>query len=562
LDSLDVRRYTCLPVALDREHDYDDFRPEEVLPATFESYAVVPPTKLKPFRSLVDSGRVTVDGWEVSLVTFTIPNAESSSESTESSLFGVSLCFHRPSAGEGATFEKIPTEFINEEMEGKSDENPDQWSSPVFFENLEQEGEAGNVVRKIKLSSKDKPAVYEQHFKEEAWVERVMQDEYRDQTNPVLIGISLVSRRNVVFAMRDSLSRLLYDFSRRPGQSLEDAKNSLSCSALVELLGAFSFQDHEGTVLRSILEPYLRFEASPWIDRPFDDQEKLFESHALKLLTDCLPPIPLALLFVATLLEQKIVLSSSRRSVLHAACAGLAALLQPLKWSHLLVPLVPGALATDLIQYPAPFILGVPSEDADNMDLLGSLPRDVTLVDLDVGRVILAPAFGQDNEMVRGTADSEATARALRSQVLYLAQGLGTVFGNSLRPASWCCDSPSLGKMETQDSPGIDRLRESAKSFVLELLEGTASCCFWIEEWTQSYGTAAEPTVLFDEDKFFQIKMDRASKAWKHMFPRASNTGALALNLEDFDLVLESFLRCQSMSMHINSLPKTEMFYY
>jgi hypothetical protein len=46
------------------------------------------------------------------------------------------------------------------------------------------------------------------------------------------------------------------------------------------------------------------------------------------------------------------------------------------------------------------------------MDLLRSLPTDVTLVDLDVERVILAPSFGQNNENGRRSADAEATARA------------------------------------------------------------------------------------------------------------------------------------------------------
>jgi hypothetical protein len=69
----------------------------------------------------------------------------------------------------------------------------------------------------------------------------------------------------------------------------------------------------------------------------------------------------------------------------------------------LLVPLVPSALALDLLQYPAPFILGISSEDPGNMDALRSLPADVTLVDLDVGRVILAPSFAHDDELVHGS---------------------------------------------------------------------------------------------------------------------------------------------------------------
>jgi hypothetical protein len=562
LGSLDVRRYTCLPVALDQEHHYDDFRPEEVLPATFESYAVVPPSKLKPFRSLVDAGRVSVDGWEVSLVTFAMPNGDSGSsgDAMESALYGVSLCFQRPAVEDARQFHapEIPTEICNnEEKEGKQDEKLNEFSSPISFEKVESDGE--KVVRKVKTAT-DLP-VFAGRLKEQSWMQRVVEDEHRDPEQPLVIGISLVSRRNVVFAMRDTLSKLLFDYSRHPGQSLDEKTPSLSCGALIHILGTCSYQDHEGATLKALLAPYLQAGMSSWVDRPIVDQEKAFESHAMKLLTDCLPPIPLALLFVAALLEQKIVLSSSRRSVLHAACSGLISLLRPLKWSHLLVPMVPGALAADLIQYPAPYVLGVPSEDADNMDLLGSLPRDVTLVDLDVGRVILAPNFGQDNEMVRGTSDSDATARALRSQVLYLAQGLGTVFGNSLRPQSWRCDG--VYSVETgSDSEAFQRLRDSAMSFVVELLEGAASCCFWIEEQMQAYVSTSEPTVLFDEDKFFEIKNHRATKAWKHMFPKDSNTGALALNLEDFDLILESFLRCQNLSLHINTLPKTEMFYY
>ncbi|KAG7352004.1 DENN AEX-3 domain containing protein [Nitzschia inconspicua] len=561
LDNLDVRRYTCLPVALGRDHNFDDFRPEEVLPATFESYAVVPPSKLKPFRSLVDADRMSVDGWEISLITFTMPNADSTSSSgdaTESALFGVSLCFQRSSTvvDDGHLGRKIQTEIHFSDP--PSDTGDSCWISPISFENIADSDD--NVIRKIK-STCDAP-IFSRRLREQPWTERVMSEEHRDQSQPIMIGIALVSRRNVVFAMRDTLSRLLFDFSRRPGQSIEDIKDPPSCNALVEVLGAFSYQDHEGAVLKSILEPYIRHGSSPWIDHPIAVQEKAFESHALKLLTDCLPPIPLALLFVTVLLEQKVVFSSSRRSVLHAACSGLAVLLRPLKWSHLFVPLVPGALAGDLIQYPAPFILGVPSEDADNMDLLGSLPRDVTLVDLDVGRVILAPDFGKDNEMVRGTQDADATARALRSQVLYLAQGLGTVFGNSLRPDSWRCDGISAGRRMISDASDLDRLREVVKSFVTELLEGSASCCFWFEDVMQTYGSASEPTVLFDEDKFFQIKHHRATKAWKHLFPRDKNTGTLALNLDDFDLILESFLRCQNLSLHINTLPKTDMFYH
>ena len=93
------------------------------------------------------------------------------------------------------------------------------------------------------------------------------------------------------------------------------------------------------------------------------------------------------------------------------------------------------------------------------------------------------------------------------------------------------------------------------------LLAGVSACCYWIEEAAQTYGTSGEPTVLFDEDKFFEIKNHRANQAHKPLFPQDMQD-ELALGLSDFDLVLESFLRCQSMSSYISSRPKTDMVYF
>ena len=55
IEDSDIRRYACLPVALDRE---SDFSFGDNLPPTFESYAVVPPIKKKPFGQLVDASRI------------------------------------------------------------------------------------------------------------------------------------------------------------------------------------------------------------------------------------------------------------------------------------------------------------------------------------------------------------------------------------------------------------------------------------------------------------------------------------------------------------------------
>ena len=82
--------------------------------------------------------------------------------------------------------------------------------------------------------------------------------------------------------------------------------------------------------------------------------------------------------------------------MLTAASFGMMQLMKPLKWSHLQVPLVPVSMMNELIHYPAPFVLGCPTDEKESVSILNALPSDVTLIDLDVGRVILASDFTND----------------------------------------------------------------------------------------------------------------------------------------------------------------------
>ena len=95
---------------------------------------------------------------------------------------------------------------------------------------------------------------------------------------------------------------------------------------------------------------------------------------------------------------------------------------------------------------------------------------------------------------------------------------------------------------------------------------GVSSCCYWIEEPTQAFGAVSEPaTVLFDEDRFFEIKHSRTESDFKPLFSFSEATESqhdLALRLDDFSLIIQSFLRCQSMSSYISSRPKQDMVYY
>ena len=233
--------------------------------------------------------------------------------------------------------------------------------------------------------------------------------------------------------------------------------------------------------------------------------------------------------------------------------------------------LVPSTLARDLLEYPAPFIIGLSADDEGNLELLNSLPDDVTLVDLDVGRVILAPtiAFGEDPSTSEFSLNPRSKSIALRSQILYLAQGLGVVFGSRLRRQAWCGDSP-LTRVPTPGEMALTAsfvdLQAICASFLTELVAGTEACCHWIEECRSAdaleMDTDVERTVLFDEDRFFQIKNLRAMRKFEPLFADSPGVGELALSLDDFDLVLECFLRCQSMSSYISSRPKTAIAFF
>ena len=152
--------------------------------------------------------------------------------------------------------------------------------------------------------------------------------------------------------------------------------------------------------------------------------------------------------------------------------------MKPLKWSHLQVPLVPVSMMNELIHYPAPFVLGCPTDEKESVSILNALPSDVTLIDLDVGRVILASDFANDASKSANEGSDDVIAGALRSQILFLAESLGGAFGVAIYQNSWCADSPHQAMSKNIASHpvgGADIFSEVLKissSFVTEFLSG------------------------------------------------------------------------------------------
>jgi hypothetical protein len=105
-------------------------------------------------------------------------------------------------------------------------------------------------------------------------------------------------------------------------------------------------------------------------------------------------------------------------------------------------------------------------------------------------------------------------------------------------------------------------LQKLCRAFMSELVAGTECCCHWVEEHCIDATDAEfepEPAVIFDEDRFFQIKNLRASGKFCYLFKENAEASEFALSLENFDLILECFLRCQCMSSYISSRPKSSM---
>lgn len=106
--------------------------------------------------------------------------------------------------------------------------------------------------------------------------------------------------------------------------------------------------------------------------------------HSIRLLFDTLDIATVLLVFTAALFESRILFISSYRSVLMKASESLRALMYPLLWPHVYVPVLP----TRMLQYlecPTPFIFGVEKSALDDATMSELLAEDMLIVDLDKG---------------------------------------------------------------------------------------------------------------------------------------------------------------------------------
>lgn len=513
----------------------------EELPATLEDYAAFNPGLFMK-RAMRNSQRVCTsdDGWEVYLSNFTVPNG--SVDHPTNCLYGVSLVLHR-SRSPAIVHEGNDPEELAAPQENST-------SSPMF-QAIAVEGAERyltfDIVHKVDQIFKEAPSPSRRH-RRGPWSKDFFE-------GGKTVGISLIANSNVIPAMRQSLS----DFFK--GLSSWE-QNGACVAGLADLLGSFSSPSSAESAmdLPTVLRPYIESGSKEWIHRPMSEQAALFEDQCICHILECLSPTAFCLAFLTVLLEQKVVFVSSRRSTLLSATTAFSKLLAPLEWPHLTVPIVPSNLAVDLIQYPAPFLIGLCSKEKDNQDIF-NFPKDVTVIELDLGRVMLGDNYAS-------SGDSKGASAELRLQVIYLAEELGACLGSILSPEVWRCEDPFyVCNNDEKEKSAVNvsgTVRTLCQEFITELTEGVDSCCMWIEEGDSDMNQ--EGIVLFDEDRFFHLKDLRSKKRNASLLAgelsSSEVTSKFAIGLDDFDLILETFLRGQAMSVFISGREKKSMTYW
>ena len=91
-------------------------------------------------------------------------------------------------------------------------------------------------------------------------------------------------------------------------------------------------------------------------------------------------------IFLAILLEKKVLLISEHKALLTHAAIALISLLFPLCWKHVLIPILPKTMI-DVLDAPVPFLIGI--ETFILKEDLVDIPQEVYRVDLDNGSISL-----------------------------------------------------------------------------------------------------------------------------------------------------------------------------
>ena len=120
--------------------------------------------------------------------------------------------------------------------------------------------------------------------------------------------------------------------------------------------------------------------------RPAPASELPVGELRLASLVHALQPDGVVRLFAAALVEHKLILVSKYCSQLTMAAESLLALLWPVGWLNVYIPLLPLPMV-EVLGSPVPYLLGVHTSTYEHAEAEGALPDDAIVVWLDTGKV-------------------------------------------------------------------------------------------------------------------------------------------------------------------------------
>lgn len=340
-------------------------------------------------------------------------------------------------------------------------------------------------------------------------------------------GFCLLSKAPTINTLRNPLTRLYSD-----EEILKATSYDLANGSTKDDLETLPFQ-HDGKIrldkavsniatedsLASLRKSYSKYKSNlnmPELMRPGGTVD-----FDIEMVLRSLNPRNFVTMFIAFILELKIVMISSKVTLLTAVGELFKTLIAPLCWSHIYVPLIPKKLSNEILHCPTPFFVGMHRDCLDP----SQLPHDICLCDL-------------DNDICKIPHDLSRSVLAGRR----LARSIDRV----LRPALYHCDEPLINPNEYENehfernslfneqfmitpTAGVSLSCEVirlCKQFLGDLLIGVEQCCVYAVDHD-------ELVVFFDEAMFQTYKQSRAKES---MFP--PETG-----------FMEQFLRTQAFSL-------------
>ena len=210
--------------------------------------------------------------------------------------------------------------------------------------------------------------------------------------------------------------------------------------------------------------------------------EMMLESLSGKTLVD---------FFHCALLERKILMISKSYTLLTATASAIKQLLDPLAWSHVLIPVLPREMI-ETLECPSPFIIGIHSSYAFKRDFPFVL--DLVVLDLDSGTLTMQQA---NAEMLDDNDEADELYAAVNAAIQAPPSQDETQLLQDLKDAlcvtSSAADSVAWPPLARQ-RPALS-VKRLFRDYVSDLLEGVESFCV-----PMSHGR--ESNVVFDRQGF------------------------------------------------------------